>query len=274
MSKPVLFLSLLTLSSFVYAAPAKSRREQTKRGLAFDYWEGAYTYAFSGVQNHFSWMYNWGSSYEDAISLPFVPMLHDNMGKSTEVWNENVEKAYQAGAREVFSVNEPDQCGGGGACIQDVQGMVDFHKTWMQPLADKYDDLRISTPPITDGVPWPNGTKMGVEYLKEFVQKCDDCQLDFVVAHWYNDASNVVYFKNHLQDVYSAGGKRPVWLTEFGTTGGDTGAFMKEVLPWLDQQDWIERYAYHYAHPGILLTPSSTPNSPGLSELGRMYATT
>lgn len=43
---------------------------------------------------------------------------------------------------------------------------------------------------------------------------------------------------------------------------------MKEVTAWMDGQDWIERYAYHMAAPGVLVDGGST----GLSALGNVYA--
>lgn len=63
-----------------------------------------------------------------------------------------------------------------------------------------------------------------------------------------------------------------VWITEFASVDGseeDKIWFLKQVLPWLDQQDFVFRYAYHYAKDGILVAPGGQ----GLSKLGQIYAT-
>lgn len=39
--------------------------------------------------------------------------------------------------------------------------------------------------------------------------------------------------------------QKPIWLTEFAGSGSsaEQQAFFKQVLPWMEQQPWIERYA-------------------------------
>ncbi|KAF2732727.1 hypothetical protein EJ04DRAFT_440465 [Polyplosphaeria fusca] len=221
----------------------------------------------------FSWMYNWGSNCQhgcdDAINLPFLPMLHDNQGGTVD-WEANVDVAIRNGARHVFSFNEPDQCGGGGACMQDSEQTAQDHKKWIEPLTSKYPHVKFGAPAVTNGELSENNTAMGIPYLKKFLEHCDTCQIDFVVAHWYDAPENTAYFYKHLEDFYEAGGHRKVWLTEFGAKGDQAAQakFLAEVLPWLDSKDWIERYAYHYAAPGFMITDDSN----GLSPVGRVYA--
>lgn len=151
--------------------------------------------------------------------------------------------------------------------MQDVGRAVAAHKQWVQPMADKYPELKIGAPAVTNGVQSPNGTPMGIPYLKAFLEGCKDCKIDFVSAHWYDAAENVEYFKKHLTEVHEATNK-PVWVTEFAPTSGDKEQFLREVLPWLDEQDFIARYSYHYAAPGFLVNEASN----GLSATGEVYA--
>jgi hypothetical protein len=153
--------------------------------------------------------------------------------------------------------------------MQDVGVTAAAHKEWIQPLAEKYPDLRIGAPAVTNGVQDSNtGALMGIPYLKAFLEACDGCKIDFVVAHWYDAAENVEYFKNHLEEIHTASGGKNVWLTEFGASG-DAEAFLKTVMPWMDEQPWLMRYSYQWAAPGSLINEAGD----GLSSLGQVFAT-
>jgi hypothetical protein len=112
----------------------------------------------------------------------------------------------------------------------------------------------------------------GINYLKAFMNGCADCQIDFVVAHYYawDKAED---FKNYLQKFHDTFNK-PVWVTEFGVTSGNADKFLQEVLPWLDSTSWIERYAYHMAAPDVD-GKSYLLNAAGnaLTAVGNTYAT-
>jgi hypothetical protein len=149
-----------------------------------------------------------------------------------------------------------------------VGDAVAAHKKYMQPLAGS--GLKIGSPAVTNAGE-PN---KGIDYLKQFMSGCSDCQVDFVVAHYYA-WDNVDDFKNYLTKFHDTF-KKPVWLTEFGINPGqgDADAFLKKVLPWLDQTEWIQRYAYHMAAPdveGKSYLVNTAGN--GLTPAGTTYAT-
>ena len=66
--------------------------------------------------------------------------------------------------------------------------------------------------------------------------------------------------KDAIQKIYEAGGKRPVWITEFGLKaardGGNFDAttranFIKKASDWMDTVGYIERYSpYQVANSG------------------------
>jgi hypothetical protein len=70
-----------------------------------------------------------------------------------------------------------------------------------------------------------------------------------------------------VKDAHDQTGK-PVWLTEFGASGSDdqVNAFLQDALPWLDSQDYVERYSYFMAAEGKLISGGS------LNSVGKTFA--
>jgi len=265
-----LLLALAGLSTFTEAFPLKPRNSG-KRGLAFPKQHNGvagsqYTHAF-GSSNKISWMYDWEAVIDGTpISLEYVPLLHSNQQWCTEGWFANVAAAKkQYTVTHALAFNEPDQVGGGGTNM-DVGTAVAAYRQYIQPLAEQ--GLKLGSPAVTNG----NEAGKGMNWLKSFVDSCSDCQIDFVVTHYYAWAK-AEDFKTYLKTFHTTFGK-PVWVTEFGVTEGNADEFLKEVLPWLDAQDWIERYAYHMVAPAsgsqFLINSAGT----GLSTTGQVYATT
>lgn len=108
--------------------------------------------------------------------------------------------------------------------------------------------------------------------MTSFLQQCTGCHIDGVAMHWYDAAWNTGYFTNYFTDAY-ASFKKPLWITEvrfyivdtlpssirwhslgladlclfvqFAGAGSvaEQQTFLKTVLPWMEQQSFIERYA-------------------------------
>lgn len=87
----------------------------------------------------------------------------------------------------------------------------------------------------------------------------------------YGNANDVASFRKHIEDTRSIAGGRPIWVTEFNARGDDNevGAFLTDVMSWIDASRDIHRYAYFMAAPGILISPDGK----GLSDLGKKYTT-
>ncbi|KAF1839974.1 glycoside hydrolase family 128 protein [Cucurbitaria berberidis CBS 394.84] len=268
MLKSTFFLTLAGLSTLMEATPLKPRGGG-KRGLAFPkQYSGTagsqYTHSFAGCSK-VTWMYDWEAVIDgDAISLEYVPLLHSNEAWCTEGWFNNIanaQKKYQVS--HVLAFNEPDQTGGGGTNMA-VGDAVAAYRKYIQPLAKQ--GLRLGSPAVTNG----NEANKGINWLKQFVAGCSDCQIDFVVAHYYawDKAED---FKNYLKNFHQTFNK-PLWVTEFGVTEGNADAFLAQVLPWLDSQDWIERYAYHMVAPSSGSQWLINAAGSGLSSTGQVYA--
>lgn len=225
-----------------------------KRGLAYND-PGLSTY-FSqpGQVSRISWAYNWHSDphfpadvYPAELYnriLKYSPMLWSASSDMTSIWDGNIALAVANYATDsLLAFNEPDTCcaGCGGSCM-DVQTAVDAYRQWVQPYAGS---LSLGSPAVTNGV----GEGIGLSWLQDFVGNCTGCQLDFFAVHWYGDVTNPRSFKDYIRSCWDRF-QKPIWLTEFGVNSGSEeqiAAFLKVVLPWLDRQAYVERYAYFMA---------------------------
>lgn len=235
-------LALLTglLAASVSAAPVKQARSSSKgRGFAFNDASAIASFATSGT---FSWAYNWAASAGGLLpGIEFVPMLWGE--KSAGDWSKVVETAIAAGSKHLLSFNEPDLPQ--QANIQP-QKAASLYQQLMNPHAGK---AALGAPAVTNG----NSANYGLNWLKSFFDACaGKCKVDFLTIHWYDSATNVESFKKHVTDSISFGKQRginKVWVTEFQGTGDDNAqaSFLKQVLPWLDQNEGVERYAYFRA---------------------------
>ena len=132
---------------------------------------------------------------------------------------------------------------------------------YKQYITDSFQGkAQLVSPSVTNGA-----APMGLTYLQNFMNACTDCGIQAINIHWYDTSSNVDYFKSYVQQAHNQFGL-PVWITEFGTTDGNDQAFLTEVLPWLDSQSYVQKYAYFMAKDGVLLSGSS------LSAAGNTYA--
>lgn len=231
-----------------------------KRGVAYN--TADYVKQFTG-SSKVAWAYNWGSSSDglSASGIEFVPLLWGLKSTFTGAWSAAASSAIASGSTHLMSFNEPDLSTQANIGASDAAA---GYKTFMQPFAGK---AKLGAPAVTNGA-----SPMGLTWLKSFLSSCSDCTIDFVCIHWYDSASNVAYFKQYVQDAYTAGGNRPLWITEFQASGStdEQNAFMKEVLPWLDASTMVDRYAWFMADTaaGGLMASTSA-----LSTLGNTFKT-
>ncbi|KAF2103548.1 hypothetical protein NA57DRAFT_72524 [Rhizodiscina lignyota] len=202
-------------------------RATVARKRGVAYNNAAFTKLFANTK--VSWAYNWAQLPGSPYNYRFqyVPMLWSGASDLTSSWAGNLKQTVNSGASIMF-FNEPDQCGSGGSCT-DVASSITAWKTNMQPYAGKY---RLGSPPSPV-------------------------------------SSAVANFKDHVRDSSTYFGDRPVWIPEFQLQAGtdDQISFLRAVLPWLDSQTYVERYAYFMAEDGILINTAGT----GLSDLGKLY---
>jgi hypothetical protein len=261
-AKPTTIAKPTTLATSTSAAKASSTAVAAssggKRGLAYN--SAAMVSPFSG-SSKVSWAYNWASSSSglSVSGIEYVPLLWGMASSFTGPWSAAASSAIKSGSKYLMSFNEPDLSTQANLSPGDA---ASGFKTHMMPFAGK---AKLGAPAVTNG-----GSPMGLTWLKSFLSSCTNCQIDFVCIHWYDSASNVAYFKQYVQDAYTAGGKKPLWITEFQASGSEAeqNTFMKTVLPWLDSLDYVERYAWFMAGDasGQLLSSATS-----LSTLGNTF---
>jgi hypothetical protein len=180
----------------------------------------------------------------------------------TSVWNAAASSAIASGSSHLLSYNEPDLSTQSNI---GYQAAAAGYMQYMQPFAGQ---AKLGSPAVTNGSP---ADGMGLGWLGNFIDSCDalGCTVDFVNIHWYNAATEIQNFQDQVTQAYAAGGNRPVWITEIGASGtaAEQQTFLEAVMPWLEAQDFVERYAYFMVSDGSLISTGNT-----LSALGTTYA--
>lgn len=227
-----------------------------KKGLSYN--TASLTDAFAG--KGITWAYNWGSSAGGTIlaGVEYVPMLWG--ASSVAGWSSAASSAIASGSQYLLSFNEPDL---GSQSNLLPAAAAALHIANMNPFSGQ---AKIVSPAVTNGA----GSSIGIGWLQQFFDACaGQCKVDVVAGHWYADASAIDDFKSHVQSLIStasANGVSEVWMTEFGTTGGDEATFMAEAVSFLDSTAGVGRYAAFMCGDGTLLSGTS------LSAAGLAYA--
>jgi len=208
------------------------------------------------------WNYSWGASRVDGQhpDLEFVPMVWGG-AKSAEAMQKRISQEIapqvEAGTcKRLLCFNEPDKPN------QSDMTPADCLKFWPQ-----FEKLGV--PLCSPSCANPMGCEEAKEscqgvsgnWMRVFMKQVDDLgyRCDYLGVHWYGGPSAKA-FKTNMRNIYeSYGSKRPLMITEFAVadwkamnkTSADNRFserqvldFMKEVLPWLERQDWVAGYAW------------------------------
>ena len=263
-------MSDANIHQVIERATATPVKNTGKRGLSYN--NPAYTMPFSlsGQNSQVSWAYNWyqtpGSGFNPA--LEYVPMLWSNASDLLRDWPTNAQAAINAGSKHLLGFNEPDLCvAGAGASCMEMDYAVKAWKQYMEPFAGK---ALLGSPAVTNG-----GSPLGLTWLSNFMGNCTGCHIDFINIHWYsNKWAGANYFKQQVQAAHAMSGGRPVWITEFGLDNSDgtyttaeLQSFLEEVMTWMDETDYVQRYAYFMDTTGMLMNSAGTD----MSDTGNMY---
>lgn len=184
--------------------------------------------------NASQWAYNYGTQPGNATwfgNLEFVPQL----------WGGNDAASFQSqvlanvpATQNILTFNEPDSAGSGQATMSPALAAT-IWKKYVDPLADK--GIRLGSPATT-------GTDSGIEWLKQFYGNCTGCRIDFIATHWYGSFQGLAA---HLGNLYNVFNGTTMWVTELGIDNAsieDSDWMFNQTIPWLDNLDWVERYAW------------------------------
>ena len=213
-----------------------------------------------------SWGYNWELDphfHWGNAGLDFHPMVH------------NAGFPRGAGGRQfsaLLGFNEPD--------IHSQAHMDPWHAASIWPqveqVARNYGVQKLVSPAMCGDI------GKGTSWMGQFLDACKGCRIDAIAIHSYWCSLGGI---QNLVESYRRFGKK-IWLTEFACAapGVDVSMrgqikFMKDVVPWLEQEDIVEKYAWfsyftnEWAHGITWPNPDAglVDWNGGLSELGRVY---
>ncbi|KAK4699469.1 hypothetical protein P7C70_g6791, partial [Phenoliferia sp. Uapishka_3] len=233
----------------------------TKKGLGFN--TASYTNNFN-----LAWAYDWSSRVDATTGklnagVEYVPMLLTlsclaRWNTVNTTWNADASAAIKAGSTHLLGFNEPD------LNTQSNITPSDAAAAWLQNIEPFHTQVKLISPAITNG-----GPPMGITWMSEFLGNCTTCHVDAIAAHWYDSATNFGYFTNYFTDMYKTFGK-PIWITEFAGYGTvqQQQDFFNYIIPWMENQTFIERYAAFGDFSGTFVNSNGS-----LTPLGHTYNT-
>lgn len=251
-----------------------------------------------------SWHYTWAlnpSQYTkckgQTISSEFVPMVNGiNQAKDILANPNHYLKTWQEhNSHFLLGYNEPDM--GNGKPMQHPHNCTpaDAARDWpyLQQLAALVNPpLELVAPGVASGS--ESGGKDAWDdnghstWLDEFfgnctyeVPECDPKSIKYIAMHDYH--GNVSQLDRRITGAVKRYDGRKLWLTEFAITDWKDApqreaqdAYMKEVLPYLDSNDDVFRYAWfstrngpNHQNGGSNLLEAD--GSPELTSTGHIY---
>ena len=228
--------------------------------------QAALVTAFNNAEK-VSWIANWYSSPPPNLNsrIEFVPQMYDKYSDNNGEWTRNAKKAVSQGDKHFLSFGEPETENDQGFQM-DPQEAANTWMKYLQPYTDS----------VTAGAPGVLQNTQDLTWLSQFMDACDNlgCKIGFVAIHWFYKATpgNEQGFKNVVNNVTNIANGKPVWVDNFRADGTNEAqqAFLGDIVPWLEANSAVERYAYvspdRSSGTGFLNSDGS------ISSLGTYYA--
>ncbi|MEM9352103.1 MAG: glycoside hydrolase family protein [Planctomycetota bacterium] len=219
------------------------------------------------------WHYSWGSNKPADMpsGIEYCPMIWGD-GRDDKLASvlERLKQQYENDEiRYLMGFNEPDSANQSNMSVERV---VDL---WPQLM-------ETGIPLVSPGCVHPDR-----EWMRNFMGLVEqqNLRVDFIAVHSYGGPNPEALVKR-LEKVHREFG-RPLWITEFAV--GDWRAkkaeenrhspetivrFMRELLPALEELDFVKRYAWFSAKQTnrALGTSALFDMQGGLTQLGEIYA--
>ena len=231
------------------------------------------------------WSYSWGWDQvpNQPSNVEFVPMAWgawsvDGLRKGLQ---KSVVPHIKSGkVKRFFGFNEPDKREQANMSYQNAL------KYW--PQLESLN-VPLCSPACANPEGINDNSVQGVRgtWMKDFMKEADrrGYRVDYTGVHWYG-GTHVHHFKDKMKRIYEKYGRRPLLVTEFSPADWEARklsqnrhkteyvlAFMKEVLPWLERQDWVAGYAwFSFEHnQAVGHTSSLYDKNRNLTACGRYY---
>ena len=264
---PLLYCSFLV---GLFSSSAFAGTISDKRGLAYANTQAADLAAMSG---HIAWWYNWSAEPEDTVGddytqygVEYVPMAVNAN------FDEDALRSYLTNHPEVkylLAFNEPNFTDQANLTPQEA---ADAWPT-LESIADDFD-LKLVAPAVNYSpgdvdIPGTDNDGSPYEYLDAFFADCSNCRVDYIAVHSYmaTTASFEAYVKK-----FNTRYNKPVWVTEwnYSDSGNETLEnqmdYMADTVRWMEQQDYVFRYAWFIGR-----TSGGASASPYVDILGSDY---
>ena len=194
------------------------------------------------------WFYKWSNNGDSDLDREYTPMAWGKGAADDDNDIEIIKNKYKS--THFLAFNEPDDCNGqsgqyGNMCVVDTS--LTYYKNLLK------SGVRMVSPACRQDAVF--------DWLNEFNSKAVDenIRIDVIAVHWYDWGSNPqnspnanpqdVFnrFVNYLESVYQTYGL-PIWITEFNANRHRNEwvhrQFLQLALPFLEETDYIERYAF------------------------------
>jgi len=214
-----------------------------------------------------SWVGNWYSSGSPNLNsrIDFVPQNYGKDSDTDGTWTKNAEKAQTAGQKYFLSFGEPGTPN--AKLYMDANDAADLWIKEMQPYAKAG---------ISVGAPGNLQNTQDFTYLSQFLDACNQkgCDIGFIALHWFYVAApgNEQGFKDCVNNATKLANGKPVWVDNFQATGTNEAqqAFLKDIVPWLDANEAVQKYAY--ISPDQSTGTGFLKSDGTISDLGKFYA--
>ncbi|KAF2735633.1 hypothetical protein EJ04DRAFT_190099 [Polyplosphaeria fusca] len=246
-SIPLTVLHLFLLS-LVFA------QDNPKRGIAYlgDTHENDNSLLLSD-KSPISWYYNW-SPYPNTQQIPndaleFAPLIH-GIDEAENSRTSSALNSLPRSSRHLLSFNEPDGTRDSGGSNIEPEDAARAYIDHIVPYRSGDRQWLISHPSST-------GSPRGLEWLRSFNKSCyeideeNGCPTDFIAVHWYGAFDGLAGWLGTLNEFYNTNTSRDpplgMWVTEMALPQQDEEAtvqMMNASLPYLDNLDYVEKYAW------------------------------
>ena len=194
------------------------------------------------------WFYKWSNNGYSDLDREYTPMAWGKGAADDDNDIEIIKNKYKS--THLLAFNEPDDCNGqsgqyGNMCVVDTS--LTYYKNLLK------SGVRMVSPACRQDAVF--------DWLNEFNSKAVDenIRIDVIAVHWYDWGSNPqnspnanpqdVFnrFVNYVESVHQTYGL-PIWITEFNANRHRNEwvhrQFLQLALPFLEETDYIERYAF------------------------------
>lgn len=229
----------------------------TARGLLYSYNGQQLTPAESlaeanaVVNDAVGWMANWDSSPSTGSGkasgsgkVEYVAQLWGTDATHISAWQTNANTPWLIG------FNEPDNCGGGGACLTP-QEAAGNHTEHIAPL--RTGSTKVTTPCTQNNV---GSSGIGSDYMASFLAQFPSNSFDAIAFHWYgpgtqeglngsDNPQSLAATVAEYQKLKKQYGIAELWITEGGPEDSASG-MVTTFLEWLDDSsNGVDRYLWN-----------------------------